>query len=172
MEGRCIRAGNLKRRLEIDKKRVLERLKSRQEDTVMESLGARHPSKNTPNSWDCGQHSDFKIVNDEVGARYPNITPNTRAPGQSSSTSGLVYCDTDSGQVKATHLQTESPSHFTSKRKTETSHTSSNILISSPSKKIRTKIQNNFKFVETKRLSGSGYLAGPDGQLEKTMKKQ
>ena len=161
MEGRCVRAGNLKKRLENDKKRVLERMKTRKEDALMESLGARHPSKNTPNSWAGDQHSDFEIVNDEVGARYPKITPNTRAPGQSSSTSGLINCDTDSGKVKATHLQTESSSHFTNKRKNESSHTSSNILISSPSKKLR-----------TKRLSGTGYLAGLDRELKQTMKKQ
>ena len=52
----------------------------------MERLGARHPSKNTPNSQALGQHSDFEIVNDGVGARYPIITANLRAPDQSSST--------------------------------------------------------------------------------------
>ena len=83
----------------------------------MESLGARHPSKNTPNSQALGQHSDFEIVNDGVGARYPIITPNTWVPDQFSSTSGLINCDTGSGVVKAPHLQTESSSHFTDKGK-------------------------------------------------------
>ena len=86
MEGRCVRAGNLKRRLENDRKSVLERMENRNEDALMESLGARHPSKNTPNSRALDQHSDFEIVNDGVGARYTIITPNTRVPDQFSST--------------------------------------------------------------------------------------
>ena len=162
MEGRCVRVGNLKRRLENDKKRVLKRMESRKEDALMESLGARHPSKNTPNSRAPGQHSDFGAVKDVVGARYPIITPNTRVSDQFSSTAGLINCDTGSGQVKATHLQTDSSSHLTEKTKSESSHTSSNILISSPSK----------KFLETRRIPGSGYLAGPEVELEQNMKEQ
>jgi hypothetical protein len=135
MEGRCVRAGNLKRRLENDRERVLKRMENRNEDALMESLGARHPSKNTPNSQALGWHSDFEIVNDGVGARYPIITPNTQVPDQFSSTSGLIGCDTGSGIVKATHLQ-----------------------------KSETKFRNNLK--ETRRLSGRGYMAGPDGELE------
>ena len=85
---------------------------------------------------------------------------------------GLINCDTGSGKVKATHLQTDSSSHFTDKRKSESSHTSSNILISSPNKKLRTKFRNILNFWETRRLPGSGYLAGPDGKLERNMQKQ
>ena len=54
-----------------------------------------------------GQHSDFGVVKDGVGARYPIITPNTRVSDKFLSTNGLINCDTGSGQVKATHLQTE-----------------------------------------------------------------
>jgi hypothetical protein len=123
MEGRCVRAGNLKRRLENDKKRVLKRMESRKEDALMESLGARHPSKNTPKSRALCHHSDFGVVKDGVGARYPIITPNTRVSDQFSSTNGLIDCDTGSGQVKATHLPTDSPSHLTEQTKSESTHT-------------------------------------------------
>ena len=172
VEGRCLRVGHLKERLENDRKRVLDRMKSRKEDALIESLGARHPSENTPNSRAFGQHSDLEVANDGVGARYPNITPNTRILDQSSSTSGIINCDTDSGQVKATHLQTESSAHFMGKRKNESSHTSLNISISSPSKKLRTKSRNNLTFLETRRLPGSGYLAGPDREFEQDKRKQ
>ena len=157
MEGRCVRAGNLKRRLENDKKTVLKRMESRKEDALMESLGARHPSKNTPNSRALGQHSDFGVVKDGVGARYPIITPNTRVSDQFSSTNGLINCDTGSGQVKATHLQTDSSSHLTEKTKSESTHkhTSSNILI-----------------LETRRIPRSGYLAGPEVELEQNLEEQ
>ena len=81
----------------------------------------------------------------------------------------IIECDTGSGQGKATHLQTFSSSHFTEKRKSESSHTSSNILISSPSKKLRTKFRNNLNFWETRKLTGSDYLAGPDRGLVQDM---
>jgi hypothetical protein len=44
MEGRCGRAGNIKKRLETYRERVLKLMETRIEDALLESMGAKHPT--------------------------------------------------------------------------------------------------------------------------------